>query len=133
MNIKNIIELKDGRFDVQLEDPTLGWIPFTVSKNDNEDFGRELHLAISNGDFGEYKPYVFDKEKELLELANEMREERDSLLWKLDSYIASPLRWESFDTSHKGELSTYRESLLSIPDQEGFPDKIVWPKCPFKI
>ncbi|MFW6014815.1 MAG: hypothetical protein ACOCRK_00090 [bacterium] len=63
------IELKNPRFtengdiDVELNHPVLGWIPFTASKHDEEEFGRMLYEKLLNGNFGKIKkPEEYDED-----------------------------------------------------------------------
>ena len=61
------------------------------------------------------------------ELAVEVREERDALLSATDYlfYVDSPY---SADTV--AAYRTYRQELRDVPQQEGFPQTIVWPVRP---
>lgn len=47
-----------GTIDLEVEHPTLGWIPFTASADDPEPFGRDLHAQALAGDFGAVAAYV---------------------------------------------------------------------------
>lgn len=40
------------------------------------------------------------------------------------------LRWELLSEETKQEYRLYREALLDVPQQEGFPDNIIWPVKP---
>lgn len=42
----------------------------------------------------------------------------------------NPMRWESFTTEQKQAWLDYRQALLDIPQQEGFPDNVIWPTKP---
>lgn len=44
--------------DLDINHPTLGWIPFTSSPNDSEPHGRELFERATLGEFGEVGTYV---------------------------------------------------------------------------
>lgn len=59
-----------------------------------------------------------------------IRNKRDGMLRELDVFVANPLRWASIPESDKDELQAYRVSLLNIPEQEGFPEEVVWPEQP---
>lgn len=58
------------------------------------------------------------------------RIKRDSLLSELDLVIANPLRWNEFTKEQQKELSKYRQDLLDVPQQEGFPENVVFPDKP---
>lgn len=54
------------------------------------------------------------------------RRKRNNLLKQSIDSI-NPLRWESFNEEEKEQWMSYRQALLDIPQQEGFPDNIIWP------
>lgn len=60
----------------------------------------------------------------------EVREKRNALLSDLDSIVSNPLRWNELTDQKKEEYSQYRESLLNVPQQAGFPHEIIWPQKP---
>lgn len=58
---------------------------------------------------------------------------RDTKLRKCDKM--SPMRWYGMTEEQKQEWANYRQALLDIPQQEGFPwegdmDKAPWPTEP---
>lgn len=57
------------------------------------------------------------------------RERRDVLL-KTTVDTMNPIRWESFDDTKKDEWRAYRQALLDVPAQEGFPYEVIWPTQP---
>ena len=56
----------------------------------------------------------------------QVRKERDKLLVESDSLVL-PDRWSSYSTTKKSKISTYRQELRDIPQQDGFPTNVVWP------
>lgn len=62
--------------------------------------------------------------------AVEVREERDIKLLELDSIVLNPLRWSSLTEGQQQVLGIYRQELLDVPQQEGFPTNIQWPIKP---
>jgi hypothetical protein len=42
----------------------------------------------------------------------------------------NPLWYASLSAEQQTELAAYRQSLLDITDQAGYPNTIVWPKKP---
>lgn len=51
---------------------------------------------------------------------------------KLQRFIDSmnPVRWESMSEEQKQQWRDYRQDLLNVPQQAGFPDNIIWPTKP---
>lgn len=58
----------------------------------------------------------------------EVRRERDFRLKAVDN--VSPVRWASLTTEQQQELQTYRQALLDVPSQSGFPTAVEWPIKP---
>ena len=56
-----------------------------------------------------------------------VREERNVLLLEVDAYVSNPLRWAALTEPTQTLLATYRQELLDVPQQAGFPDNIIWP------
>ena len=67
------------------------------------------------------------KEDELQSLF--IREQRD---WRVSRDIDSlnPIRWGLLTSEKQTEMTVYRQALLDIPQQDGFPWDIEWPTCP---
>src|SRR5690625_4938305 len=61
------------------------------------------------------------------------RWKRDGLLHELDAIVSNPLRWGAFTEAEQQALADYRQALLDVPQQEGFPDDIDWPQKPETI
>ena len=61
---------------------------------------------------------------------NIIRNQRNRLLFELDHIVMNPLRWDSFSDQYKGQLADYRQQLLDLPQQPGFPSNCVWPIKP---
>lgn len=61
-------------------------------------------------------------------LASDIRMYRDRLLRETDIYFA--VSDYPISAERKAALSTYRQALRDIPEQEGFPDNVVWPIKP---
>lgn len=58
------------------------------------------------------------------------RAKRDDLLRHLDATVSNPLRYASLTVEQQTALADYRQLLLDVPDQEGFPLTIEWPVMP---
>ena len=52
-----------------------------------------------------------------------VRTERDSRLAKTDFHALS-------DTDMSEEMTTYRQALRDVPEQDGFPHEVTWPDSP---
>lgn len=61
------------------------------------------------------------------ELAARVRAKRDALIAATDYLMASDY---PLDDDKKAELTTYRQALRDVPEQEGFPTNVVWPEKP---
>jgi len=59
--------------------------------------------------------------------AEGVRAERDSLLADMDANLSNPLRWAGLDAPTQALWATYRQELLGVPQQTGFPQTVVWP------
>ena len=59
--------------------------------------------------------------------AAKVRAERNAMLADTVDRI-NPLRWESMTDSQKDMWRTYRQALLDIPSQPGFPYSVIWPE-----
>lgn len=58
MNARNPAYNEFGTVDLEIEHPTLGWIPFTANPNDPEVIGSVLHDRAIAGEFGTVAAYV---------------------------------------------------------------------------
>lgn len=58
-----------------------------------------------------------------------VRRNRDKLLNESIDNL-SPVYWEAINTAKKDEWIKYRQALLDITNQNGFPSNVVWPIKP---
>jgi hypothetical protein len=58
---------------------------------------------------------------------NVRRQRNDLLKEVVDPVASNPLRWESLSVQAQENLRKYRQQLLDVPQQEGFPQNVVWP------
>jgi len=129
MNYRNAKYIDATRIDCEIEHPAHGWIPYTIDPADTD-------LTVNNNDLlaamstnGDVAAYVPPTQAELdAVLAEEVRSERNQLLYELDVVIANPLRWAELTTTEQTEVATYRTALLDVPQQTGFPQTVVWPQ-----
>jgi hypothetical protein len=62
-------------------------------------------------------------------LEDAVRGLRDTLLKeKIDTF--NPIRYATLTTEQQQELATYRQALLDVPAQAGYPANVVWPVPP---
>ena len=64
------------------------------------------------------------------QLASAIRYERDKALKALDEVVSNPLRYAELTEAQKTEAKTYRQALLDVPQQEGFPQEYIMPEVP---
>jgi hypothetical protein len=73
--------------------------------------------------------YISERVKEDNIKSRQVRQHREYLLQtKVDSI--NPMRWESMTPEQRDVYRTYRQALLDVPSQQGFPWKIQWPDQP---
>lgn len=58
-----------------------------------------------------------------------IRKKRDAILAE-NIDVMNPIRWESMTSEEKSAWTTYRQALLDVPAQSGFPFNVVWPTKP---
>jgi hypothetical protein len=110
------------RFEEIAED-----LPFHATPNDTEEHGRDIFAKALAGEFGaiaEWTPPTTEQ------LAANARGQRDALLSEVDSIVGNPLRWASFSEAQQTTWANYRQALLDVPQQAGFPNTINWPTKP---
>ena len=126
--VRNAVSLQADnlRMDVEINHPDFGWIPYTVDPADTDttiDNGAVMALIGSN-----FTAYVPPTQAELdATLAAEIRADRDGRLAEVDAVAGNALRWTALDAVTQAEWSTYRQALLDVPQQAGFPNDITWP------
>jgi len=103
--------------------------PFSASANDPEEHGKKIYARIIAGEFGPIAPYVAPVITTEMK-AYEVRGQRDQLLGQMDAVISNPLRWSGMTVEKQAAWSAYRQALLDVPQQAGFPDNINWPVAP---
>jgi len=60
--------------------------------------------------------------------ANNTRQQRDQLLGQIDR--VNPVWYASLTMEQQQELIAYRQALLDVPHQTGFPIEVSWPAKP---
>jgi hypothetical protein len=54
----------------------------------------------------------------------------DCLTMFVDPLVTNQLRWSELTAAKRSEWTTYRQDLLDLPQQAGFPNNITWPIAP---
>lgn len=72
---------------------------------------------------------VMDARAAVEVMASEARVRRNRLLMASDVLVLAD-RWASYTDEQRSEIGAYRTALRDIPEQESFPDDIVWPAEP---
>ena len=132
MNYRNAKYINDiGWIDCEIQHPVYGWGPYTLNPADTD-------MTINNDDLlaamaarGDVAPYVPATQTELdAELSNRLRGQRNQLLFAVDAIAGNALRWSALDAKTQAAWSVYRQALLDVPQQSGFPNRVVWPVEP---
>jgi len=117
-------------FDVEINHPEHGWIPYTLSPDDTDNtVDNSVLLGLIGSD---YEAYVAPTQEELdAGLAAGLRAQRDQkLVQEVDPIVTNPLRWAELTEAKQAEWTQYRTDLLNLPAQAGFPNTITWPTKP---
>ncbi len=116
--------------NVHLSDNSI--IPYAYRVDGEEDNDGFICQAVKHdyisGNFTEINEcpdWKIQLEKEVLSL--DVRLERNKLLSDTDHLIQSDY---PISDEKKQEIKVYRQALRDIPQQDGFPDNIVWPDKP---
>ena len=116
--------------NIHLSDNSI--IPYAYRVDGEEDNDGFICQAVKHdyisGNFTEINEcpdWKIQLEKEMLSL--DVRLERNRLLSNTDHLIQSDY---PISDEKKQEIKVYRQALRDIPQQDGFPDNIVWPDKP---
>ena len=129
--VRNAASLQSDnlRMDVEINHPQHGWIPYTVDPADTDTtINNDEVMALIGTDFTAYVPPT-QAELDAAEAAS-VRADRDYRLVEVDAIAGNALRWSSLDAATQAEWATYRQALLDVPQQSGFPYDITWPTKP---
>jgi len=127
--IKNAISINDDNteFDVEINHPEFGWIPYGLRSYDTDTTINNDELLVLIGKNFTVKP---QKEKDDEE-ASLVRAIREGLFRsEVDPVITNPLRWSELTTEQQDAWKQYRTDLLNISEQSGFPYSVTFPTKP---
>ena len=129
--VRNAASLQSDnlRMDVEINHPDYGWIPYTIDPADTDTtIDNDEVMALIGTDF---VAYVAPTQAELdAATAEQVRAERDGRLLEVDAVAGNTLRWAALDAATQDEWATYRQALLDVPQQAGFPHNVTWPTKP---
>lgn len=132
-DVKRLAEGSDQRFQCTV-DLTLNGVTETVGyiadKDDIAETGQWVYAQIMSGDAGEIEDYTPPAPPTDEYLAEMARNERGSRLRYLDTILTNPLRWAAYSAEQQTVIAKYRQDLLDVPAQAGFPQEINWPVSP---
>ena len=117
-------------FQVEINHPEFGWIPYGLMPDDTDmTVDNSVLLELIGSD---YAVYVAPTQAELdAELSANIRGERDQrLVEEVDPIAGNALRWAALTSANREAWSDYRQALLDLPTQAGFPNTITWPAKP---
>ena len=137
MNIM-ITEVRNARsmnatntvIDVEINHPDYGWIPYLLADFDEDTtIDNDAVMALIGTDFMAYVPPT---QAELDEAAaHAVRAERDrKLTSEVDPIAGNALRWAALSAEEQAAWAAYRQALLDVPSQAGFPVTHTWPTKP---
>ena len=134
MNYRNAKYINDnGWIDCDIQHPVHGWGPYTLDPNDVDMIARNNNVVLlsamaANGDVESYVPPT---QSDLdATLSAELRSQRDVLLSGVDAIASNALRWAALDAAAQDAWAVYRQGLLDVPQQAGFPINVNWPAKP---
>lgn len=128
-NAKSINEVNTV-FDLEIEHPHYGWIPYTLDPEDTDQtIDNDALRTLIGSDFA---AYIAPTQEELDQAAvDEVRGKREyTLIYEVDPIVSNPLRWDDFTDEQRAAWTQYRTDLLNVPQQEGFPHDVTWPTKP---
>ena len=124
------LNAENTAFDVEINHPEYSWITYTLDPDDTDmTVDNSVLLELIGSD---YAAYVAPTAEEITaELAASVRGQRDGLLASdVDPIAGNALRWAALTSADREAWSDYREALLDLPAQAGFPNTITWPTKP---
>lgn len=128
-NSKSLNE-ENTDFDLEMNHPIHGWIPYTLNLDDPDDsISNEQLLSLIGSNYAAFVPPT--SEEIIQEQAADARSFRSVLLENhVDPLVSNSLRWNDMTDSQRNAWTTYRQELLDITKQSGFPQNITWPTMP---
>lgn len=128
--VRGAVYISDqGHIDCEINHPIHGWIPYTIAPDDEDmtiDNAQLISLIDAQGG-----PAPLTEEVRYERHAGVVRMLRDNLLQThVDPIASNALRWSELSDDQRMQLSEFRQLLLEMPDQDGFPYTVSWPDVP---
>tara|TARA_R110002012_G_C11416546_1_gene587711 strand:+ start:250 stop:654 length:405 start_codon:yes stop_codon:yes gene_type:complete len=120
------IKADNTSFDVEINHPQWGWIPYTLHPEDTDNTINNDDLKTLIG--SDYAAYTAPTDAEKAALIRMLRETK--LIDEVDPIVSNPLLWSDLGTSKQNEWTAYRTALLDITTQGTFPNSVSWPTKP---
>jgi hypothetical protein len=104
------------------------------NKKNWKDFGNFKKAPRHDGNIGQYLKE--DGEWDNEEIPETYEEKCEKIRIRRNKFLVihvdpiNAVRWNSFTEEQKEKWSEYRQALLDIPEQEDFPENVVWPTIP---
>lgn len=132
MDYRNAQYIDDTLIDCEINHPEFGWIPYTLNPDDTDMTIDNNVLLAAMASAGDVAAYVPPTQAELDEAAAQaVRTERDmKLASEADPIAGNALRWAALDDAAQASWAAYRQALLDVPQQTGFPHNVTWPTRP---
>ena len=128
MNYRNAKYISATVIDCEIDHPDYGWIPYTLDPSDTDMSVNNDDLLAAMNAAGDVAEYVAPTQAELDVIsAVSVRSARDSKLSDADVAVSNPLRFAAMSSEKQAEWAAYRQLLLDVPQQSGFPSTVVWP------
>ena len=112
----SIYNLDTGKIELITNQPLQG-LPCIEGEYDPR------HYRVVNG-----VPVAETPQLDLDALAITQRQQRDQLLSQVDR--VNPIWYGSLTNQQQSELAQYRQCLLDVPQQPGWPESVTWPRVP---
>jgi hypothetical protein len=129
--VRNAASLQSDnlRMDVEINHPEHSWIPYTLDPADTDTtIDNDAVMALIGPNF---TAYVAPTQAELdAATAAQVRADRDARLMDVDAVAGNTLRWAALTSAEQAIWAVYRQALLDVPQQEGFPSEVTWPVAP---
>lgn len=121
----------NGWIECEINHSEFGWIPYGLNPDDTDMTVNNDDLLAAMAKAGDVAAYVPPTQAEIDEaLSAQLRMDRDALLSKVDAIAGNALRWAALDATAQDAWAVYRQALLDIPQQSGFPINVNWPVKP---
>jgi hypothetical protein len=115
--------------DCEINHPRHGWIPFTCDPNDTQADLDTAELFTRIGAEATLDNWIEPPTPDpAIAAAYLVRQQRNKKLeTEVDVIVMNSLRWGALSQEQRDAIAVYRQALLDVTDQAGFPFAVVWP------